>query len=535
MNSANDSKELESNLIINQLNSNNNTILRNSSPEEVVKELNLISRPDDLKIGSAMKEITWIALPTMLFFMTLFLMQTINLVFIGQSFEGSNKQDALNGIGVSHLYINCLALSIVVGLISGYETYGSNAYGAKNYRLMGLYYHRAQIIAYILTTILLTFHFFFAVKILSFFGIDDKVLAYVDEYIKIMMFLIIFDVQFSLNYRYLNIIGKSHVNLIILSSSLLLHPLWCYLLIIKLNLGIQGAAVCLVISQMLNAMGGVFYVYCFNPLPETVFSYNRNSFKGWWQYLKIALPATFLVCSEWWAFEMLSVIAIWIGKVDYTVHMLLSNVNGILYTISIGFGMATSILVGKNLCEKGIVVVKKYIKIIFVYGLIFMLIFLTTLFILRGTVLRMYIDEEDILAKGETVIPLICLLDLFDMIQTILCSVCRGMGKQMYASLITFMNFYLLQTGLGILFGKWLGWGVFGIWFGSMIGCGLSAISYYVIIFHVFDFDNIQLETLQRLQKDSKNVITTDIEVKDEKLLKNGWDTTFLTESFQTT
>ena len=41
--------------------------------------------------------------------------------------------------------------------------------------------------------------------------------------------------------------------------------------------------------------------------------FDRNSLCGWPEYLRLAIPATILLCSEWWAFEILTLIAGLIG------------------------------------------------------------------------------------------------------------------------------------------------------------------------------------------------------------------------------
>lgn len=190
----------------------------------------------EISLIEALKEISIIAFPTILFFLCLFAQQSINLIFIGNFYEGKEKQNAIDGIGMSHLYINCTLLSIVVGIISGFETLGSNAFGAKKYYLMGLYLHRSLLISYILAFVILIIHFFTAVKVLSLFSIEENVLFYISKYIKIFMFFILFDVLFSVNFRYLNIIEKSYINLIILCVTLCLHTMWCHILINYLKL-----------------------------------------------------------------------------------------------------------------------------------------------------------------------------------------------------------------------------------------------------------------------------------------------------------
>ncbi len=498
---ANDNLKLT--FLENYNNINGNSLIDN----QINNNSNIISLDENIKITDALKEISWIALPTTLFFIALFLMMTINLSFIGHTHKGEDKEDVLGGIGISHLYVNCLYYSIIVGLLSGYETLGSNAFGAKNYYLMGVYLHRAQLIAYLLALIFLIIHFFSSVYIISLFGIDSKVLRYVEEYIKIMMLFVLPDVQFSLNFRHLNIINKSHVNLIILLITLVLHPFWCYIFIINYDLGVKGAAWSIVISQSINAILGVAYLSYFRPISESLFFYNRNSFKGWVEYLKIALPSTFLMCSEWWAFEILSIIAIWISKLDYTVHILLANFNAMLFSITIGFSMAASIITGRTISEKSIPYLKKFLKILYVYAFVFMFCVNLIVFFVKNRILYIYVnDQENIVTKGIEVIPILCINNLSDILQTMLCNVCRGLGKQLIASLCTFINFYITQTSFAIFFGKYLEWGVFGLWMGPLFCNLLSAICFFFVVYFYFDFHSIQKEILKRLEKDRKSI-----------------------------
>jgi multidrug resistance protein, MATE family len=469
---------------------------------------NLITPTDytlknDISLIQALKEISIIALPTILFFLCLFAQQSINLIFIGHFYEGKDKQNAIDGIGISHLYINCTLLSIVVGIISGFETLGSNAFGAKKYYLMGLYLHRSLLIGYILAFVILIVHFFTAVQVLSLFPIDENVLIYVSKYIKISMFFILFDVLFSVNFRYLNIIEKSYINLIILGVTLILHPLWCYILINYLKLGVQGAAISLILSQGLNSIMGCLYILTFRHYPQTIFFFNRDSFKGWWQYLKIALPSAFLTCAEWWAFEILSIVAIWISELDYTVHILITNISSLFLTIPIGFGMAATILVGKNISIGNLNLVKKYTKIIIVTGATIQVILSSITTIFRDEVMNLYIDDIKVKEKGSTILLLLPLINLFDFIQCMLNSVCRGLGIQLIASIIAFANFYLLQLSLSIVLGISLKLGVFGIWTAMLIGCATCGIIYSITLYKS-DLEKIKEEIVKRLDYDNK-------------------------------
>ena len=54
----------------------------------------------------------------------------------------------------------------------------------------------------------------------------------------------------------------------------------------------------------------------------------------------------------------------------------------------------------------------------------------------------MFISKDEILQKGIPVIPILCSCQLFDLAQTMMASVFRGLGRQYMASILTFIQFY---------------------------------------------------------------------------------------------
>jgi len=132
-----------------------------------------------------------------------------------------------------------------------------------------------------------------------------------------------------------------------------------------------------------------------------------------------------------------------------------------------------------------------------------------------------YVNEEPVLKKGEKVIPLLCIAVLFDITQSILCCVCRGLGKQLIASGICFFNMYFSQTLLAIVFGKWLKLGVYGIWLGTCISNALSATSYGIVLFFYFDFAKIQNEVITSMFKAHQQTKVSETKSQNEELVKN--------------
>lgn len=59
--------------------------------------------------------------------------------------------------------------------------------------------------------------------------------------------------------RYLNALHKSHIPLTIQIISTGLHYLWCYVFVLHLNLGVEGAALATSLTYLTNFLGVLVY------------------------------------------------------------------------------------------------------------------------------------------------------------------------------------------------------------------------------------------------------------------------------------
>jgi len=66
----------------------------------------------------------------------------INLIFLGHY----NQADLLAGVGIGNMFMNMTGLSISIGLNGALETLISQAMGAGNIRLCGIYLNRGRFV-----------------------------------------------------------------------------------------------------------------------------------------------------------------------------------------------------------------------------------------------------------------------------------------------------------------------------------------------------------------------------------------------------
>lgn len=75
----------------------------------------------------------------------------------------------------------------------------------------------------------------------------------------------------------------------------------------------------------------------------------EESFLDWARYIKLAVPTTFLMCIEWWAFEFIVIFAGIIGVKELAAQVAIMNINGFIFMVPMGMQFAASGLVGGQL------------------------------------------------------------------------------------------------------------------------------------------------------------------------------------------
>jgi len=99
-----------------------------------------------------------------------FFLEILNFIFIGHL----NDAKSLAAIGLGNMLCNIFAFALALGMTSALETLASQAYGARNYHLAGVYLTRAEAILTVLF-IPLTAFLFFAAPMLKALGQDHEV------------------------------------------------------------------------------------------------------------------------------------------------------------------------------------------------------------------------------------------------------------------------------------------------------------------------------------------------------------------------
>jgi len=125
-------------------------------------------------------------------------------------------------------------------------------------------------------------------------------------------------------------------------------------------MGYKGTAIATALSYTLSLVSITIYVSLSKDIREAWFTPNRNCFNGLWDYLKLGISSTLMVCLEWWCFEALALLSGYIS-IDSTAAMIIVlNTNYIFFMFSSGLSVATSAHVGRAIGCQDVALAKRY-------------------------------------------------------------------------------------------------------------------------------------------------------------------------------
>ncbi|VCW77493.1 unnamed protein product [Gulo gulo] len=139
----------------------------------------------------------------------------------------------------------------------------------------------------------------------------------------------------------------------------LVNALLNYLFLYQLHFGVMGSALANTISQFTLTLLLFFYILGRNLHQATWGGWSRECLEDWASFFSLAIPGMLMLCMEWWAYEIGSLLSGILGMVELGAQSVLYELTVILYMIPSGFSVATSVRVGNALGAGNIQQAKK--------------------------------------------------------------------------------------------------------------------------------------------------------------------------------
>ncbi|KAL3848624.1 hypothetical protein ACJIZ3_010506 [Penstemon smallii] len=368
----------------------------------------------------------------------------------------------LAGSNLANSWAAVSGFALMVGLSGALETLCGQGYGAKMYRMLGVYLQSSCIIT-VIFTILVSVLWWYSDIILILLHQDRQIAEAAVVYLK---YLIPGLFAYGFLQNILRFLQTQSVIVPLMVCSLVplaLHIGIAYALVHWTTLAYKGAPLAASISLWISVLMLGLYVLKAKKFERHVFS-----------NLKLALPSAGMVCLEYWAFEILVLLGGLMpnSEINTSLVAICVNTEAICYMIAYGLSAAASTRVSNELGAGNPDRAKKTMIVTLKLAVLLVICVVLALAFGHNLWASSFSNNPVIINAFASMTPLLMLSMAFDFVQAILSGVARGCGLQHLAVFINLGTFYFIGMPIGCLLGFKFKLHAKGLWIGLI--CGLS-------------------------------------------------------------
>ncbi|XP_059633304.1 protein DETOXIFICATION 48-like [Cornus florida] len=467
---------------------NDDELHRWPTPSEAMEEIKAIGR---------------ISGPTAITGLLLYSRAMISMLFLGYLGELE-----LAGGSLSIGFANITGYSVISGLAMGMEPICGQAYGAKQWKLLGLTLQRTVLLL-LSTSIPISFMWLNMKTILLWCGQDQEISSMAHTFIVFA----IPDLFFLSLLHPLRIYLRTQSITLPLTYcsaiSVLLHIPLNFLLVVYFKMGIAGVAIAMVWTNLNLFLLLCSFVYFSGVYKDSWVAPSTDCLRGWSSLLALAVPTCISVCLEWWWYEFMIMLCGLLVNPRATIASMgiLIQTTSLVYVFpsSLSLGVSTRVgnELGANRPAKARISMIVSLACAVALGLAAMLF--TTL--MRHRWGRFFTTDAEILELTAVALPIAGLCELGNCPQTTGCGVLRGSARPTIGANINLGSFYLVGMPVAFVMGFVAKMGFAGLWVGLLAAQASCAL---LMLYVLFTTDWMaQVERGRELTQSSSTTTTT--------------------------
>ncbi|GMI63645.1 DETOXIFICATION 18 [Hibiscus trionum] len=408
-----------------------------------------------------------------------------SLTLVSVMFAGHLGELQLAGATLANSWATVTGFAFMTGLSGALETLCGQGFGAKNYRILGIYLQSSCIISCAFA-IAISVLWFYTEPVLILLRQEAEISRTAALYIK---YLIPGLFAYGLVQNILRFFQSQSVLMPLVWFSVLplaLHLGIVYCLVNWTDLGFKGAPLAASISLWISLLLLAFYVVLAKRFEQTWTGFSFQSFRFVLANLKLALPSAAMVCLEYWAFELLVLLAGLMPNSEVTTSLIAMCVNTetIAYMITYGLSAAASTRVSNELGAGNPRKAKSAMAVSLQLSVLLALAVVLALAFGHNVWAASFSNSASIINQFASMTPLLLISITVDSFQGILSGVARGIGWQVLAVWANLGTFYFIGMPIAGLLAFKFNLYAKGLWIGLI--CGLCCQAGALLVIALF-------------------------------------------------
>ncbi|KAL0334436.1 UNVERIFIED_CONTAM: protein DETOXIFICATION 24 [Sesamum angustifolium] len=421
-------------------------------------------------------------------------------IIVTQSFIGHISSVDLAGYALVQTLTVRFANGVLIGMSSATETLCGQAYGARQYHMMGVYLQRSWIVDFLTLTLLLPL-FIFGAPIFKLFG-EEAGIVESAGYISWWFIPMIYNFVFTLTMQmFLQAQQKNSIIAWISIAQLVIHVPLSWLFVYHLNWGVDGAMGALCISSWLVVFAELGYImggWC----PQTWTGFSSAAFKDLLPVIKLSISSGVMVCLELWYNSVLVLLAGYMSNAEVAISAfsICLNINGWEFMICLGFLGAACVRIANELGRGDAKATKFSIKVLITTSVVIGVFFTILCLVFGHNIGYFFTNDVEVAESVSNLSVLLAISVLLNSIYPVLSGVAVGAGMQGIVAIINLCCFYLIGIPIGALLGYVGHLQVEGIWIGMNLGIFTQSLALSYMAWKT-DWDEQVKIASERLQR----------------------------------
>lgn len=421
------------------------------------------------------------------------------LPFVTTIFCGRIGNAELAGYGIASATINVTTTATGHGLAMACDTLISQTYGSKNLRRVGVILQRSSLIVLLFClpcwALLLNAH-----NLLLLMQQEEEVARIAQLYAMAFLPAVPAMLLHQLQGAYLQNQGIILPQMYTAAVANVINLGVNYVLIYLLDWGVFGSAVANSFSQVTICLLLFLYIRWKKLHQETWGGWSTECLQDWGSYMKLAIPSTFMVCFEWWIWEIGGFLAGMLGEEDLAAQHILLEFGAITFMFPLGVHAAACVRVGNALgagkTDSAITTCKVALGIAGGMAVVQSIVILGSKSVV-GYIFTSDVNIVDIVSLNLTVYGV---LQFFDALLCVCSGILVGSGMQKIAALSNLLGYYCLgvPVGIGLMFKAKLR--ILGFWLGLLI-CIFCELCFFLGIIYKLNWKKLTQQAQLRAGK----------------------------------
>uniref|UniRef100_A0A7N0RJ15 Protein DETOXIFICATION n=2 Tax=Kalanchoe fedtschenkoi TaxID=63787 RepID=A0A7N0RJ15_KALFE len=411
------------------------------------------------------------AFPTMLARVGFFGVLVVTQAFIGQISELDLAAYALVQT-ITVRFVN----GILLGMSSVTETLCGQAFGAKQYHMLGIYLQRSWVIN-IVTAVLMLPLFIFGTPIFRLLSQQEDVSVAAGKISLWFIPMLFYSVFSNTNQMFLQGQLKNMIVGWLAGTSFVFHVLLSWLFVSHWKWGLSGAMAAMNISCWLMMIGQLVYItggWC----PLTWSGFTTSAFSDLMPVIRMSISSGVMLCLELWYSAVLVLLAGYMQNAEIAISAfsICLNINSWIFRISLGFLAAACVRVSNELGKGDAKAAKFSVVVISCNSLAVGIFFFIVCLAFGDEISYLFTNNTEIAKTVSSLSLLLAFSVLLNSIQPVLSGVAVGAGMQSMVAYVNIGSYYVIGVPAGMLLGYMTTLQVKGIWIGMMGGVAIQTL-----------------------------------------------------------